>query len=85
MSTADPLGWQTITQSKQLAALLAVVLATQIIAAVLDFKFQGLLSEAFVGRPDEETAFQGQFWFYLNSAAVTFQFVLTRFSYRFWH
>ena len=77
VSTADPLGWQTITQSKQLAALLAVVLATQIIAAVLDFKFQGLLSEAFAGRPDEETAFQGQFWFYLNSAAVTFQFVLT--------
>ena len=77
VSAADPLGWQTITQSKQLAALLAVVLATQIIAAVLDFKFQGLLSEAFAGRPDEETAFQGQFWFYLNSAAVTFQFVLT--------
>lgn len=76
-SSADSLGWQTIRQSKQLAALLAVVLATQIIAAVLDFKFQGLLSEAFVGRPDEETAFQGQFWFYLNSAAVTFQFVLT--------
>ncbi|MEK9877583.1 MAG: Npt1/Npt2 family nucleotide transporter, partial [Betaproteobacteria bacterium] len=45
--------------------------------AVLDFKFQGLLSSAFVGRADEETAFQGQFWFYLNSAAVTFQFVLT--------
>jgi len=77
VSKSDSLGWQTITQSKQLAALLAVVLATQIIAAVLDFKFQGLLSEAFVGRPDEETAFQGQFWFYLNSAAVTFQFVLT--------
>ena len=77
VSTVDSLGWQTIRQSKQLAALLAVVLATQIIAAVLDFKFQGLLSEAFVGRPDEETAFQGQFWFYLNSAAVTFQFVLT--------
>ena len=77
VSKSDSLGWQTITQSKQLAALLAVVLATRIIAAVLDFKFQGLLSEAFVGRPDEETAFQGQFWFYLNSAAVTFQFVLT--------
>ena len=77
VSKSDSLGWQTITQSKQLAALLAVVLATQIIAAVLDFKFQGLLSEAFAGRPDEETAFQGQFWFYLNSAAVTFQFVLT--------
>ena len=76
-SKSDPLGWKTIKQSKQLAALLAVVLATQIIAAVLDFKFQGLLSEAFAGRPDEETAFQGQFWFYLNSAAVTFQFVLT--------
>ena len=76
-SGADSLGWRTIRQSKQLAALLTVVLATQIIAAVLDFKFQGLLSEAFEGRPDEETAFQGEFWFYLNSAAVTFQFVLT--------
>ena len=35
---SDSLGWQTIRQSKQLAALLAVVLATQIIAAVLDLK-----------------------------------------------
>ena len=77
MGGADSLGWQSIRRSKQLTALLAVVLATQIIAAVLDFKFQGLLSEAFAGKPDEETAFQGQFWFYLNSAAVTFQFVLT--------
>ena len=75
--STDSLGWQTIRQSKQLSALLAVVLSTQIIAAVLDFKFQGLLSSEFVGRADEETAFQGQFWFYLNSAAVTFQFVLT--------
>jgi len=74
---ADSLGWQTIRQSKQLSALLAVVLSSQIIAAVLDFKFQGLLSSAFDGQPDQETAFQGQFWFYLNSAAVTFQFVLT--------
>ena len=34
--------WQSIRRSKQLTALLAVVLATQIIAAVLDFQGKAL-------------------------------------------
>lgn len=77
--SSDVLGWRTILASKQLSALLSVILSAQLIAAVLDFKFQGLLSETFVGRPDEETAYQGQFWFYLNAAAVAFQFLATPF------
>ncbi|MDA0760908.1 MAG: Npt1/Npt2 family nucleotide transporter [Proteobacteria bacterium] len=43
----------------------------------MDFKFQFLLSEAFVGQQDAETAFQGEFWRNLNATAVAAQFVLT--------
>lgn len=73
----DALGFRTTLSSPPLRALFFVILSAQLIAAVLDFKFQGLLSESFAGRADEETAFQGQFWFSLNAAAVTFQFVAT--------
>ena len=73
----DALGFRTTLSSAPLRALFFVILSAQLIAAVLDFKFQGLLSESFTGRADEETAFQGQFWFYLNAAAVAFQFLAT--------
>ena len=73
----DALGIRTTLSSAPLRALFFVILSAQLIAAVLDFKFQGLLSEYFDGRVDEETAFQGQFWFYLNAAAVAFQFLAT--------
>ena len=56
------MGWQLFRENPTLASLLAVVLATQVIAAVLDFKFQGLLSTVFAGATDAETAFQGKFW-----------------------
>ncbi len=52
-----------------------IVLSTQVVAAVLDFKFQGLLSLEFMGRQDDETAFQGWFWAILNTTSITLQFV----------
>ena len=70
-------GWHFVRQNPRLIALLVIVVASQVIAAVLDFKFQFLLSESFVGRPDAETAFQGEFWRNLNATAVIAQFVLT--------
>lgn len=71
------LGWHLFRENPTLSCLLAIVLSTQVIAAVLDFKFQELLSLEFAGQQDAETAFQGQFWFYLNSSAVVSQFLIT--------
>ena len=70
------MGWGVIKQNKTLTYLLIIVLLSQLVAAVLDFKFQGLLSIEFAGRPDEETAFQGRFWGTLNSSVLLLQFVL---------
>ncbi len=60
-----------------LVSLIAIVLSSQVIAAVLDFKFQSLLSVEFAGNPDKETAFQGLFWATLNTSVLAFQFVIT--------
>ena len=70
-------GWYFVQQNPRLIALLAIVVSSQVVAAVLDFKFQFLLSDAFVGQQDAETAFQGEFWRNLNATAVAAQFVLT--------
>lgn len=70
------MGWGLFKENKTLTYLLAIVLLSQLVAAVLDFKFQGLLSLEFAGSPDEETAFQGQFWGTLNSSVIVLQFVL---------
>lgn len=59
-----------------LLSLLAIVLSSQVLAAVLDFKFQSLLSVRFEGLVDEETAFQGWFWGTLNSSVLLLQFVV---------
>jgi len=71
------LGWDLIRNDRRLAALLAVVLVTQMLSSLLELKFQNLSSLAYAGRRDAETAFQGQFWFYLNSVALFSQFLLT--------
>jgi hypothetical protein len=44
------------------------------LSSLLELKFQNLSSLAYAGRRDAETAFQGQFWFYLNSVALFSQF-----------
>ena len=69
------MGWQLFRQNKTLASLLVIVLATQVVAAVLDFKFQTLLTSEFVGQTDSETAFQGNFWGNVNLVSLTLQFV----------
>lgn len=73
------LGWSLIRSDRRLASLLAVVLVTQMLSSLLELKFQNLSSLAYVGRRDAETAFQGQYWFYLNSIALFSQFLLTPF------
>jgi|TARA_B100002003_G_scaffold250626_1_gene290734 AAA family ATP:ADP antiporter len=71
------MGWNLFRTNPTLACLLAIVISTQVIAAVLEFKFQLLLSSDFVGRPDEETAFQGRFWGTLNTSVLLLQFVVS--------
>lgn len=74
---SEGVGWHFVKRNPRLLALLTIVLSSQIMAAVLDFKFQGMLSGVFNGDVDAETAFQGEFWSYLNAGAVAAQFILT--------
>lgn len=69
------MGWQLIRSNPTLASLLAIVLSTQVIAAVLDFKFQGLLSATFAGDTDRETSFQGDFWGNVSLVSLGLQFI----------
>ena len=64
-------------ENPTLVSLIAIVLSSQVIAAVLDFKFQSLLSLEFAGNPDKETAFQGSFWGTLNTSVLVLQFLIT--------
>lgn len=74
---SDSMGWHLFRQNPTLAYLLAIVMASQLVAAVLDYKFQSLLSVQFDGDPDGETAFQGWFFGTLNTSVLAFQFVIT--------
>ena len=71
------MGLSLFRDNPVLISLISIVLCAQVIAAVLDFKFQSLLSVEFYGRPDQETAFQGWFWGTLNTSVLAFQFLLT--------
>jgi ATP:ADP antiporter, AAA family len=71
------MGWRWFKENPTLLYLLLIVLSTQVVAAVLDFKFQGLLSVEFAGRSDEETAFQGWFWGSLGTSGLVLQFLIT--------
>lgn len=73
---ASHMGLDLFSKSSLLRCLLAIVLSAQVIAAVLDLKFQSLLSEEFQGRIDEETAFQGLFFGWLSTLALVLQFVV---------
>ena len=74
--SGDSMGWGALRKNPTLAYLLIIVLLSQLLSAVLDLKFQSLLSLEYVGRPDEETAFQGWFWGTLNSSVLILQFIL---------
>ena len=71
------MGWRLFKSNPMLLYLLSIVLVSQVVSAVLDYKFQGLLSIEFEDRPDEETAFQGWFFGTLNTSVLILQFVLT--------
>jgi AAA family ATP:ADP antiporter len=70
------MGWSLFRGSRILRYLLAIVVSSQIVSAVLDLKFQELLSVRFIGEMNEETAFQGWFFGTLNSSVLVLQFIL---------
>jgi AAA family ATP:ADP antiporter len=70
------MGWQLFRTNPTLLSLLAIVMSAQVVAAVLEFRFQILLSHEFVGMPDKDTAFQGRFWSGLSLSALVLQFVI---------
>jgi AAA family ATP:ADP antiporter len=70
------MGWQLFRANPTLLSLLAIVMSAQVVAAVLDLRFQILLSHEFGGMPDKETAFQGRFWSGVSSAGLALQFVI---------
>ncbi len=75
-SSAGHMGWHWFKGNPTLTYLLVIVLISQLVAAVLDLKFQGLLSIQFAGNPDEETAFQGWFFGTLNTSVLLLQFII---------
>jgi len=70
------MGWRWLRDNPTLLYLLLIVLATQVVAAVLEFRFQGILSLEYLGRQDDETAFQGWFWGTLSSTSLVLQFLI---------
>ena len=71
------MGWQLLKANPMLLYLLSIVLVSQVVSAVLDYRFQGLLSTEFDGRPDEENEFQGKFFGTLNASVLLLQFCIT--------
>lgn len=58
-----------------LVYLTLLIVLTQVMAAVLEIRFNGLLE---IARPDKDlrTEYLGAFWFYLNGVAAFLQFVV---------
>ncbi len=75
-ASAGHMGWHWFKGNPTLTYLLVIVLISQLVAAVLELKFQGLLSIQFAGNPDEETAFQGWFFGTLNTSVLLLQFII---------
>ncbi len=59
-----------------LVILLAVVLLTQAVSALLDLNFQGVLQTT-IPNVDQQTAFSGRFFAWLNVASFVMQFAVT--------
>jgi len=70
------MGWSLFKDSRILRYLLAIVISSQVVSAVLELKFQTLLSVQFAGEMDTETAFQGWFFGTLNSSVLVLQFII---------
>ncbi len=73
---ADTLGLRLFGSHAMLGILLAVILLTQAVSALLDLNFQGILQDA-MPNIDQQTAFSGRFFAWLNVASFIMQFGVT--------
>ena len=71
-----PLKLKLFLENPLLLSLIAIVVTSQVLAAVLDFEFQTRLSAMYQGEPNKETAIQGRFWGTLNTFVLVLQFVV---------
>ncbi len=81
-SSSQHLGLGALSRSRVLVFILLVVLTTQVVSAMLDLRFQGILQDA-IPDPDKQTAFSGNFFAGLNGVAAILQFVVAPFLLRF--
>ncbi len=75
-SVGADLGLPDFFRNRLLWKLLALVVLTQVLSAVLTIRFQEALSVGIVG-DDAQTAYQGRFYALVNSAAMAGQFIVT--------
>ncbi len=73
---SDTLGLRLFGSHRMLAILLAVILLTQGVSALLDLNFQGILQDA-IPEVDRQTAFSGRFFAGVNTVSFVMQFVVT--------
>lgn len=66
------MGWRRLGENPTLLFLLVIVLLTQVVAAVLELRFQGLLSTTFSCEDTEASGFHGWFWEMLRDNSVVF-------------
>ena len=72
----DSLGARTLLRQPVLGILLVVILLTQAVSALTDLSFQGILQDR-IPNADQQTAFSGWFFMWLNVFALVMQFVVT--------
>ena len=70
------MGLRLFLSNRVLRYLLAIVFTSQIVSAVLDLKFQALLSVEYAGQTDKEAAFQGWFFGTLSTSVLVLQFIV---------
>lgn len=73
---SDTLGLRLFGSSSMLVILLAIILLTQAVAALLDLNFQGILQDT-IPNVDRQTAFSGRFFAWLNVVSFGMQFAVT--------
>ncbi len=70
----DVVGLSLMRREPILGWILAIVLTTQVVAALTDFAFQGALADA-ISDVDQRTAYLGNFFAQLNFYALGLQFI----------
>lgn len=76
------LGWHSFKQHRTLIYILLVVVMSQVISANVMMMFQDILEKVLPDN-DQQTAFSGEFFAWVNGVAGFFQFIVTPLALRF--